>query len=187
MNECHTHEQQCVSQSPHSWFACRANESHHTHERVMWHIWTRHVTHTYERVMSHIWTRHVIHTCQQCVSQQSTLFDTPAVPKRWQRLRSRELYFQMRPVNMSKETYKYDKWDLWIYQKRLLYMSKETHQYVTRELSTRQNRLMNIDHSKGDNVPLPVLSHIVKRVQYICQKNPIDMSKDSNGYVKNDQ
>jgi len=43
------------------------NESCHTYERVMSHIWTSHVTHmneschTFERVMSHIWMSHVTH------------------------------------------------------------------------------------------------------------------------------
>ena len=61
------------------------NESWHTYEWVMSHIWTSHVTnsacglnhsivvvtplhshHTYERVMSHIWTFHVTHMNESC-------------------------------------------------------------------------------------------------------------------------
>ena len=54
------------------------NESCHTYERVMSHIWTSHVTHMNESrhtnvwAMPHIWTSHVshinesCHTCQSC-------------------------------------------------------------------------------------------------------------------------
>ena len=48
------------------------NESCHTYEQVMSHIWMSHVTHlyeschTYERVLSHIWMSHVTHMNESC-------------------------------------------------------------------------------------------------------------------------
>jgi len=48
------------------------NESCHTYERVMSHVWMRHVTRmnescrTYEWDMSHIWTSHVAHMNESC-------------------------------------------------------------------------------------------------------------------------
>jgi len=48
------------------------NESSHTYERVMSHIWMNHVTHndeschTYDHVMSHIWMSHVTHMDESC-------------------------------------------------------------------------------------------------------------------------
>jgi len=48
------------------------NESCHTYEWVISHIWTIHVTHmnesyhTHKLVMSHLWTSHVTHTNESC-------------------------------------------------------------------------------------------------------------------------
>ena len=48
------------------------NESCHTYEWVMSHLWTRHATHmneschTYEWVVSHIWMSHVTHMNESC-------------------------------------------------------------------------------------------------------------------------
>jgi len=50
----------------------RMNESCHTYERVMSHVWMSHVTRmnescqTYERVMSHVWMSHVTRMNESC-------------------------------------------------------------------------------------------------------------------------
>jgi len=71
MNEsCHTYEWVMS----HIWMShvTHMNESCHTYEWVMSHIWMSHVTHmneschTYEWVMSYIWMSHVPHTNESC-------------------------------------------------------------------------------------------------------------------------
>jgi len=58
------------------------NESCHTHERVMSHTWTSHVTHmneschTHERVMSHTWTSHVTHMNESCHTHECIISHT---------------------------------------------------------------------------------------------------------------
>jgi len=73
MNEsCHTYE----GVMSHIWMShvAHMNESCHTYEWVMSHIWTSHVTHmneschTYACVMSHIWTSHVTYMHESCLT-----------------------------------------------------------------------------------------------------------------------
>jgi len=62
-------------------FAMRASY-HGTHERVMSHMWTTHVTHvneschTYERVMSHMWTSHDTHVNESCHTYERVVSHT---------------------------------------------------------------------------------------------------------------
>jgi len=78
MNEsCHTYEW-VIS---HIWMShvTHMNESCHTYKWVMSHIWMSHVTHmneschTYEWVMSHIWMIHVTHMNESCHTYDYTL------------------------------------------------------------------------------------------------------------------
>jgi len=60
---CHTSNRSAVATAA----PLHVNESRHTYEWVMSHMWMSHVTHmneschTYERGMSHIWMRHLTH------------------------------------------------------------------------------------------------------------------------------
>jgi len=79
-HKCHeliTHESRYMSRTHHTWvayvtFDVIQNESCHTYEWVMSHIWMSHVTqvnescHTCEWVMSHIWMSHVTHMNESC-------------------------------------------------------------------------------------------------------------------------
>ena len=53
------------------------NESCHTHDWVMSHVWMRHVTHmneschTHEWVLSHVWMSHVTHLNKSCHTYES--------------------------------------------------------------------------------------------------------------------
>jgi len=85
MNEsCHTYEWVMA----HIWMShgTHMNESCHTYEWVMSHIWMRHVTHmnepchTYEWVMSHIWMSHVTHMNESCHTYKWVMSHTQSSP-----------------------------------------------------------------------------------------------------------
>jgi len=102
------------------WFAtlnCTyMNESCHTYEWVMSHIWLRHVTHMTEAChtcdwgMSHIWRSHVTHVNEACHTYECTHEHSSGFAMGWLRL----IGSIKSQVSFAKEPYKGD----YILQKR---------------------------------------------------------------------